>query len=134
MDDPFIAFVLEQLGGLERLGCRAMFGGHGLYRGPTLFGIVFAGRAYFKTGGATATECLRRDTKPFRPDHEVLRTYIEVPGDVLADRDRLREWARAAAWYARPDSCRHGRPRTGGGRIVLPPTPPAEALVWPSQA
>ncbi len=32
-DDSFITFVLDQLGDLDEVDCRAMFGGHGLYLG-----------------------------------------------------------------------------------------------------
>ena len=39
----FVAYLLDQFREVERLGCRAMFGGHGLYRGPTFFGIVTTG-------------------------------------------------------------------------------------------
>jgi len=90
--DSFVAFVLEQLSGVEGLGCRAMFGGHGLYSGPTFFGIVSEGRLYLKTDGSTAPEYVRRGMRPFRPsDRQVLHTYYEVPPDVRAG------WADAAA-------------------------------------
>jgi DNA transformation protein and related proteins len=96
--DCFIAFVLGQLTGLEALGCRAMFGGHGLYLGRTLFGIVFAGRAYLKTGPATVRDYERREMRRFHPGGgEALATYFEVPAEVLHDRRRLRDWALDAA-------------------------------------
>jgi hypothetical protein len=35
--------------------------------------------------------------RPFRPnDRQLLKTYYEVPADVLEDRSRLSEWADAA--------------------------------------
>jgi len=96
--DSFVAFVLEQLSGVEGLGCRAMFGGHGLYSGPTFFGIVSEGRLYLKTDGSTAPEYVRRGMRPFRPsDRQVLHTYYEVPPDVLESRAELTRWADAAA-------------------------------------
>jgi DNA transformation protein len=96
--DSFVAFVLEQLAGLEGLGCRAMFGGHGLYRGPTFFGILFDGRLYLKADDATAPRYARRGMQPFRPsDRQVLRSYYEVPADVLEGRGELLRWAEEAA-------------------------------------
>ena len=98
VEDAFVAFVLEQLSGVDALGCRWMFGGHGLYRGATLFGIVSGGRLYFKTDDATAGLYAVRGMSTFRPAARgPLRTYYEVPADVLRDRARLTEWAQAAA-------------------------------------
>ena len=96
--DSFVDYVLDQLRGVEGLGCRAMFGGHGLYRGGTFFGIVSAGRLYLKTDEATAAEYVSRGMKPFHPSERlVLKTYYEVPADVLEDRDRLTDWTDEAA-------------------------------------
>ena len=97
-DDSFTAYVLDQLAPLEGLGCRAMFGGHGLYLGSTFFGIVSGGRLYFKTDETTSSEYVRRGMKPFAPsERQLLKTYYEVPADVLEDCRRLADWARAAA-------------------------------------
>ena len=99
--DTFVAFVLEQLSGLDGLGCRAMFGGHGLYRGATFFGILFDGCLYLKTDESTAAEYVRRGMRPFRPnDKQVLRSYYEVPADVVESRSELRRWAEASAGVA----------------------------------
>ena len=98
MEDSFVTFVVEQLSGVEALVCRWMFGGHGLYHSGTLFGIVSGGRLYFKTDDATAGLYAVRGMSAFRPAARgPLRTYYEVPADVLHDRACLTEWARAAA-------------------------------------
>ena len=97
-DHSFVGYVLDQLREVVGLGCRAMFGGHGLYLGPTFFGIVFQGRLYFKTDETSAADYARRGMQPFRPgDKQVLRTYYEVPADVVEDRRQLADWAEAAA-------------------------------------
>ena len=99
--DSFVSFALEQLAGMEGLGCRAMFGGHGLYRGPTFFGIVSAGRLYLKTSEATRARYARRSMGPFRPsERQTLGSYYEVPADVLESRATLLEWAEEAAGTA----------------------------------
>ena len=110
--DTFVAFVLEQLSVVEGLGCRAMFGGHGLYRGATFFGILFGGTLYLKTDESTAAEYVRRGMRPFRPnDRQVLRSYYEVPADVVESREELRRWAEAAARVAaRPAAPARRRP------------------------
>jgi DNA transformation protein and related proteins len=99
VDCCFVGFVLGQLDRFDGLGCRAMFGGHGLFRGRTFFGIVSGDRLYLKTDGETVRDYVDRGMKPFHPGAaggEALGTYYEVPADVLGDRGRLAAWARAA--------------------------------------
>jgi DNA transformation protein and related proteins len=100
-ENSFAAYVLGQLAPLRGLGCRAMFGGYGLYRGPTFFGIIFAGQLYFKTDETTVEDYIRHGTRPFQPNAtQVLRTYYEVPTAILEDRKRLLDWAAVAAQCA----------------------------------
>lgn len=121
MEDPFIHRVVEQLGDFRGLVCHPMFGGHGLFRGRLLFGIVAAGRLYLKTGDATAGEYVRRGMKPLRAGdgHDVLRTYYEVPAEVVHDRRQLHEWADAAATCAAKRQAA-AAPPTRGAAYPLP--------------
>ena len=89
---------MDQLGGVREVTCRAMFGGYGLYCGKTFFGIIHKSRLYFKTNAATASVYLERGMKPFRPNAKMtLKTYYEVPVDVIEDAEELTASARAAA-------------------------------------
>jgi DNA transformation protein len=97
-DDSFRDFVLDQLGALGSLRCRAMFGGYGIYQGEAFFAIVFKGRLYFKTSAETRRAFLERGMEPFRPNpRQALTSYYEVPLDVIEDAAQLTLWARAAA-------------------------------------
>ena len=111
-DASFLAFVLDQLGGLSGIESRAMFGGHGLYRNGTFFAIVFRGRLYFRTSEAKRPEFEARGMRRFRPsERQTLTSYYEVPGDVLEDPAEIARWARVAAAAGRP-----ARTRTSSGR------------------
>lgn len=97
-NDDFKDFVLDQLDGLLGVNCRAMFGGYGLYWGEAFFGIVHKGRLYFKTSEASRAAYRERGMKPFRPNRkQTLRTYYEVPVDVLENAEQLVVWAGQAA-------------------------------------
>ena len=90
--DSFRDYVEEQLGP----GCsfRTMFGGHGIYRGDVFFGIIFKGRLYFKTGPLNRADYVERKMTPFKPNaRQTLKSYYEVPADVLEDAETLRAWA-----------------------------------------
>jgi DNA transformation protein len=94
--DSFREFVEGQLD--PDTAFRAMFGGCGLYRGETFFGILYKGRLYFKTGPRTRAKYVEKGMKPFKPNaRQTLKSYYEVPVEVLEDRDSLRAWAREAA-------------------------------------
>lgn len=100
--NSFQEFVLDQLGESGEVDCRAMFGGFGLYRRRRFFGIIHRGRLYFKTDATTEPSYRERGMRPFRPNaKQTLKTYYEVPPDVLDDPDQLAEWAERAVNAAR---------------------------------
>jgi DNA transformation protein and related proteins len=102
-DTSFRDFVLDQLRDLPSLECRPMFGGHGLYSGETFFGIIDDGRLYFKVGASTIADYTSRGSGPFRPTpKQTLRSYYEVPAEILEDRERLTAWASDALRQAKP--------------------------------
>jgi DNA transformation protein len=98
-DDTYRDFVLDQLAPLAgALECRKMFGGCGLSLGGSFFGILYRGRLYFRADPASRAEYEKRGMRPFRPNaRQTLRSYFEVPVDVVEDADQLVSWARRAA-------------------------------------
>ena len=92
--DGFKDFVLDQLQELDGVEARRMFGGYGLYRDETFFGIVHKGKLFFKIDEATVGEYRKRKMKPFRPNGKhTLKSYYQVPVEIIEDADALREWA-----------------------------------------
>ena len=103
----YLDYVLEQLGELGPVTSRAMFGGHGLYLGEQFFGIVHRDRLYFKTDDSSRPEYASRASEPFRPtERQTLKSYWEVPADVVEDRERAVEWARDAVACAAAQAAR----------------------------
>jgi DNA transformation protein len=92
--DSFKDFVLDQLRDLKGITCRSMFGGYGVYQGDVFFGIVHQGRLYFKTNDRTKPAYVQKGMKPFRPNaKQTLKTYYEVPVEIIEDSDQLTAWA-----------------------------------------
>jgi DNA transformation protein len=82
---------------------RAMFGGHGVYWNGIIFGIVFEDRLYLKVDERNRPDFERRGMGPFRPnDRQTLKSYFELPQDVLADPEQLFSWAKEAIRAAQP--------------------------------
>ena len=100
--DSFREFVADQLEGLEGLAIKTMFGGSGLYLKQNFFGILFQGKLYFKTGPQTLPRYAAQNSKPFvyaKKGKKTIRlkSYYEVPVDILEDSKALKTWALQAA-------------------------------------
>jgi DNA transformation protein len=116
--DTFRDFVLEQLREVPDVEARPMFGGHGLYLDSKMFGILYKGRFYLKVGPRTRPAFERAGMKPFKPNARMtLKSYYEVPADVLESPAALGRWAAAALRSAdvpirfqRQHFARSGRP------------------------
>jgi DNA transformation protein len=93
-DESFKDFVLDQLRELDDVEARRMFGGYGLYQEDTFFGIIHKGRVHFKTNQITAGEYRKHKMKPSRPNaRQTLKSYYQVPVEVLEDSEQLCRWA-----------------------------------------
>jgi len=102
--DSFTDFILDQLANLSNLSVRSMFGGCGLYTRGIFFGIIYRGRLYFKTDEDSRKLYEEREMEPFRPnERQTLKSYYEVPADVIEDGDQLVAWAQTAA------ACKRGK-------------------------
>jgi DNA transformation protein len=96
-DESFTDFVLDQLQPLGAVDCRRMFGSYGLYHDGVFFGIIAQGRLYFKTSSTTRSAYEQLGMQPFRPNaRQTLKSYYEVPIDILEDHTQLTLWARQA--------------------------------------
>ena len=107
MNEDFLAFVLDQLEGLSAVSSRPMFGCIGLYSADVFFAIIDDGRLYFITDETNRPGYVRAGMKAFH----ALRSYYEVPVDVLEDDALLRVWAREAVEVQVRCRARHRRPQ-----------------------
>ena len=106
MASGFVAYLLDLLvgdatAGLGRPSARAMFGGHGLYLGDRMVGLVAADVLYLKTDAATRAAFEAAGSRPFEYDggtreKPVVMSYWEAPADALEDADALRSWLELA--------------------------------------
>ena len=88
---------MDQLDGLDDVEARRMFGSYALYQDETCFAVVSKGRIYFKIDESTVGKYRKHKMKPFRPNaKQTLKSYYQVPVDVLEDADVLCDWAKRA--------------------------------------
>jgi DNA transformation protein and related proteins len=97
-DETFKDYVLDQLIALSGITSRRMFGGYGLYRNGNFFGIIYKGRLYFRTTPDTVSSYREHGMKPFRARaKQTLKSYYEVPVNIIEDAEPLSAWAEQAA-------------------------------------
>jgi DNA transformation protein len=103
VSESYKAYVVEQLQIIGAVTAKPMFGGIGLYRAGTFFGLMDDDALYFKVDDSTRRDFEDIGCQPFRPYGEgsYSMQYYEVPADVLEDRSVLREWAEKAVAVAR---------------------------------
>lgn len=97
--DEFLLFVVEdQLADMD-IVVRKMFGGYGLYLNQTFFGIIYRSCLYLKTHEKSRKKFITAGMKPFRPHKkQTLKTYYQVPADVLEDAQELKQWVMESAF------------------------------------
>jgi len=110
----YLAYVLEQLGGLARVSTRRMFGAVGLYSGESFFGVVDDDTLFFKTDESNYPEYQARKMPRFMPTAkrpQGPRGYHQVPAEVIEDGESLVAWARQAVAAALASQVRNAKPR-----------------------
>jgi DNA transformation protein and related proteins len=106
--------LLTRLSDLGDVTSRPLFGGNGVYWGETIFGILFGDKLYLKVDERSKGDYQARGMGPFRPnERQTLKSYYEVPPEVLDNSEVLRSCARETI-RAGMDS--QGRARTGKER------------------
>jgi DNA transformation protein len=105
VSDEFVDYVVEQLSGWGEVSVRRMFGGAGLYREGTMFCVLADDAAYLKVDDSNRDEFLRAGSAPFEPYPDkiktTIRTYYEIPAEVLENPDELTRWAQRSWLVAR---------------------------------
>ena len=86
--------ILDRLAALGDITSRPLFGGHGFYWRDVIFAITYRERLYLKVDERSRPAFEARGMGPFRPnERQTLKSYYEVPPEVLDDTEALHSWA-----------------------------------------
>ncbi len=112
MSPDFRDYLLDQLAPFGGVEAKRMFGGGGLYRDGTMFGLVAGDVLYLKADDVNRADFEDTGMAPFTYTNKarkkpVQMSYYETPDDVLEDPDQLCAWA-SRAWEA---ARRSGKPK-----------------------
>jgi len=105
VSDEFVDYVVEQLSGWGKVSVRKMFGGAGLYREGAMFAVLAEDVAYLKVDDSNREDFVRAGSAPFEPYPDkiktTIRTYYEIPAEVLENAAELAQWAQRSWLVAR---------------------------------
>uniref|UniRef100_UPI003F491E56 TfoX/Sxy family protein n=1 Tax=Ensifer adhaerens TaxID=106592 RepID=UPI003F491E56 len=93
-------FYIDQLSDWAPIKTRPLFGAMALYRDDHVFAMVWHGALYFKVDDETRRDYEKAGSQPLGyvsdgEDH-VLKSYWEVPAEVIEEHQKLIEWAECA--------------------------------------
>ena len=95
VSDNYRTYIIEQLGALQALSTRRMFGGIGLYSGDFFFALIDDDVLFFKVDDANREDYTSRGMKAFMPiPGQASMGYFQVPEDVIEEAEELTRWAR----------------------------------------
>jgi DNA transformation protein len=118
-DPGFVAHALDLLSLLGGVEARRMFGGHGLYAGGVMFGLLDDGELFLKTDATTRDRFVAAGCRQWSYVHGKVRmeetSYFQPPDDAHEDPEAMLPWARLALEAAvRVRAARKPRRRRGG--------------------
>jgi TfoX/Sxy family transcriptional regulator of competence genes len=122
VSDSYLAFVLEQLGGVRALVTKRMFGGVGIYSGDVFFAVIDNDTIFFKVDDELAARYREAGMPPFAPmpDKPPMMSYYQVPPDVLEDAEEMVKWAKESIVRASTKKARKSVQRSKGPAAPKP--------------
>ncbi len=98
--DPFVQDCLDLLKVVAPVRARAMFGGHGIYRGDRMFALIAYERLYLKVDAETIPAFKAAGSGPFiweaNDGKKIAMSYWELPAEGWEDPEETRRWAKLA--------------------------------------
>ncbi|MFZ5790768.1 MAG: TfoX/Sxy family protein [Pseudomonadota bacterium] len=116
MAGSFADYLMDELAALGNASLRVMFGGHGLYLGGVMIGILFDDVLYLKVGPRNRADFEAAGSEPFtyeRQGRRVALSFWRTPDEVIEDGEALRAWilkARDAAFASARERSKPKRP------------------------
>jgi DNA transformation protein len=96
LSEEFLDYVVDLFREWDGVSTRKMFGGAGVYRDGTMFGLVANDVLYLKVDDSNRTDYTDLDCGPFKPSPNKATTmsYYEVPPDILESPTEIIDWAK----------------------------------------
>ncbi len=95
----FVAYAVDLLSPLGGIRARAMFGGHGIYCGELMIGLVDDDEVFLKTDEATRARFVEAGCRPWvyaGQGREMVTSYYRPPDEAHEDPEAMLPWGKLA--------------------------------------
>lgn len=103
MNSPdFLDYLHELFSDFGPIDTRAMFGGHGVYHGGKIIGVVIEDALYLKADAETKPSFEAEGCEPFTydaGDRQIAMSYWSLPAEAMDSPQAFKPWAQRA-WEA----------------------------------
>lgn len=123
-EPEFIRYLRDQLRRWGPVEIRRMFGGHGIFRGGTMFALIHDEMLFLRSDDANRAAFAAAGMGPFRYRRRgklVALAYHQAPPEALEDSDILGEWADLAFAAALRRAEARAKPRAARKRAQNKP-------------
>lgn len=132
---PLVQHVIDLMDRFAVVRARAMFGGHGLYRGGVMFALLANGGLYLKVDDQSRPIFAQRNLKAFSftaKGRTVRLSYHEAPPQAMEDEAEMAHWCQfawEAALRAKDKGARKGEKGVRGKKDIEKRFEPADRLI-----
>lgn len=99
VENEFVAYVVELMQSLGPVHAKGMFGGHGIFLGELMFGLVVDSTLYLKADKETENEFKEKGLEVFtynKKGKEFKMSYYQAPEETLENSEEMSSWANKA--------------------------------------
>ena len=97
--DDFVAHLMDMVSPHGAITPKRMFGGHGLFRGGVMVGLIADDTLYLKVDDRNRADFEAAGSSPFVYEAKGKRTemsYYQAPPDAMEEQDALSDWFHSA--------------------------------------
>lgn len=116
----FVEHALDLLSGIGPVRARAMFGGHGLYSGDLMFGLLDDDEIFLKTDDASRPRFVEAGCRMWVYPGAAETHYYRPPDDAHEDGEAMLPWASLALAAAQRGRAAKARKPRSAGRGARP--------------
>ena len=98
-DNAFTSYVVELMQTIGPVRAKRMFGGHGIFLGDLMFGLIADNVLYLKADSESEDEFIKKGLDAFtykKKDKVLSMSYYQAPEEALEDSDEMNTWANKA--------------------------------------
>lgn len=102
VDEQFLQFVKDQLGGIEDITFKRMFGGVGIFQAGLMFAKIGGNTLRLKVDASNQQQYIDKGMKPYYSEKKKKgMPYWEVPPEILENAEAFTQWAHQSIEIAR---------------------------------